>query len=131
MRLLSARRGAALALAGGLLVTYAVLTVRQLAVWRDSPALWMHVLALTPGSVTAHNNLAVWLQDHGRDAEALPHIRAAMAAEREPGAARNALRVGCNAHFLLIRALIALGRSPEVPPAIRMIHAGPCPRVMA
>lgn len=56
------------------------MTLRQIAVWRDSITLWTAVLARNPSAVVAHSNLGLALIDAGRLDEAAAHLRTALAA---------------------------------------------------
>lgn len=56
-----------------------MVTHRQLGYWRDSPALWERALAVTENNFVAHDNLAIYLAQRGREEEAVPHLRAALA----------------------------------------------------
>jgi tetratricopeptide (TPR) repeat protein len=71
-------RSAALSAAGVVAVVLAVLTVRQIGVWSDSPSLWRHALAVTGESVTVASNLAETLEEHKQLAEAMPYYRVAV-----------------------------------------------------
>jgi protein O-mannosyl-transferase len=53
----------------------AVLTWRQVHVWRDGVTLWTHALAVTDDNFIAHDNLGVELDRRGRADEALEHYR--------------------------------------------------------
>ncbi len=57
----------------------AMVTHRQIGYWRDSPALWQRALAVTENNFVAHDNLAIYLAQRGREEEAVPHLRAALA----------------------------------------------------
>lgn len=66
---------AAVALLAGL----SVVTYRQIGYWRDSPTLWLRALAVTDDNFVAHDNLAIFLAQRGREDEAVGHLRAALA----------------------------------------------------
>jgi Flp pilus assembly protein TadD len=72
---------AAAALAAGAvvlgLVALGALTWRQVQVWRDTPTLWRHALAVNPQCAACENNLGVWQMRQGDPAAALEHFRRA------------------------------------------------------
>jgi Flp pilus assembly protein TadD len=68
-------------LAVSVLVALALLTSRQIPVWRDSVTLWRYDLAGNPSSVLARNNLGLALIERGDLAEAGGHLRAAVEAD--------------------------------------------------
>ena len=53
-------------------------TVAQIAVWEDSKTLWTHTLAVSPSSITAHNNLGRALAEEGETDKAVEHFRQAI-----------------------------------------------------
>jgi tetratricopeptide (TPR) repeat protein len=59
-----ALRGALAAIAALVMVALGARTIVQIGVWRDSITLWEHVLAVYPGSVTAHYNLGTAFLEH-------------------------------------------------------------------
>ena len=64
-----------------------VLTVaahRQTRVWQSSQTLFTHALAVNEANYLAHMNLGKTLDDAGRSAEALPHLRRAVALRPDP-----------------------------------------------
>ena len=65
------------ATAAGVLVVIgcAILTWRQIPVWKDGLTLFIHALAVTEDNFVAHNNLGVELDRRGRAEEALVHYR--------------------------------------------------------
>ncbi len=72
-------RRAVAALAAAAAVVLAVLTVRQIALWKDSETLFRHTLAVTKDNYFAHNALALALAgQEGRRAEAIEQFRAAV-----------------------------------------------------
>jgi tetratricopeptide (TPR) repeat protein len=89
-----------------LLALCAVLAVRsraESAAWRDSRALWEHVLATGEPSAIAHNNLGAMDKDAGAYAAASVHLRAAVAIRPDLGQAWLNLGIVCEKQ----------GRSPE------------------
>lgn len=75
------RRGVRLVLAtsaGAALVALATLTWRQQRFWRDSIALWTHVLEVTPQSPVSLTNLGAALAEAGRLEEAVERYEAAL-----------------------------------------------------
>jgi len=77
-RALEAHRAAALALGcGALVIAFAVLTLKQTQVWRDSETLWTHALSVGPSAI-AHAKLGVVRDEQGRPEEAIAHYRAAL-----------------------------------------------------
>ncbi len=55
-----------------------LLTRHQVGYWRDSVALWQHILDIGPEDAFAHAYLAQGLEAQGRDAEAEEHYATAM-----------------------------------------------------
>jgi Flp pilus assembly protein TadD len=70
------RRAAAVA-AAALLVALAFLTIRQIGYWHDSATLFEHAIAVNDSDYM-QANLATTLMGQRRDAEAEPHLRAAI-----------------------------------------------------
>jgi tetratricopeptide (TPR) repeat protein len=68
-------------LIGVLIVTaFAPLTIKQIAIWRDSETLWQYVINTFPGRVPiAHNNLGVLYDGRGLHDEALEEYKKALA----------------------------------------------------
>ncbi len=73
-----AGRVASLALAGALCSALVGLTVRQIAVWRDSESLWMNALKYNPRHIWAANNLGNALAEQGRTDEAIAQYHVAI-----------------------------------------------------
>jgi len=69
------------AVAGTLMVlaVCAFQTRAQLAYWHDSGILFQHAVQAVPNNYLAENNLASWLDSHGRADEAIAHYRIALA----------------------------------------------------
>lgn len=65
-------------LALGIVVLFSALTIQQLPVWRNSPALYRHALSVNPRSALCHNNLGVWFLEQEDPVSALPHLFRAM-----------------------------------------------------
>ena len=68
-------------LAGAFVLVTAAMVVAtrvQAACWKDSFTLFEHALEVTSGNHIAHNNLGAALEDSGRHAEALVHLREAL-----------------------------------------------------
>jgi Tfp pilus assembly protein PilF len=65
----------------GALAICAVLSVRQIAVWRDSLSLWSHAVALHPRSALALNNRGQALEAAGHTLAAMEDYSAAVAAD--------------------------------------------------
>jgi protein O-mannosyl-transferase len=61
------------------LLALAVATHRQIGYWRDSATLWRRALAVTDNNFVAHDNLALFLAQHGNEDEAASHFSAALA----------------------------------------------------
>ena len=61
------------------LIALAILTRHQIGYWRDTPTLWQRALAVTENNFVAHTNLGLFLAQHGREDEAVVHLRAALA----------------------------------------------------
>lgn len=79
------------ALAASILVSLALLTLRQIPVWRDSVRLWSHVVEQNPQAYVAHSNLGLALIERGRLEEAMQHLRAALELKRDYPEAHNNL----------------------------------------
>lgn len=75
----------------GIMIVLAVLTWKQTEVWRDTGALWSHVLRLEPNSSIAHYNLGKFLATQGKYGEAIAHYRQALNIRPEDTDARNNL----------------------------------------
>jgi tetratricopeptide (TPR) repeat protein len=71
----AAGTAAATAVGMVLLVSFAALTLRQAAYWRDSERLFLRALAVTKDNWLIHNNLSILLKERGRAAEALLHLQ--------------------------------------------------------
>jgi tetratricopeptide (TPR) repeat protein len=85
------------------LVGCAAITWIQLSYWRDSVALWEHTLAVAGPSFVAHHNLGLAYVEKGKEAAALPHLRASVELDPKSAGARHNLGV----------ALAHLGRPSE------------------
>lgn len=97
-------RWAAPLAAAAVLVILGLLTQRQIAVWRDSEALYRYVLAYTPRpSKTAFNNFAGLLAEDGRFDEAIAYYRRALEIDPQFDDARSNLG----------NALVAQGKIEE------------------
>ena len=59
-------------------ITYSMLTVYQIHVWRDSRSLWRHMLKLDPEHYIAHNNMGDILMNDGRLNDAVTHFAEAL-----------------------------------------------------
>ncbi len=64
-----------------------VLTWRQCLVWRSTESLWTYTAARAPGSSIAQNGYGYVLLTQGRAAEAIPHLRQAIAIQPSNGQA--------------------------------------------
>lgn len=103
---LATRRGTRRLLAGvttGVVVLLAVATAAQARLWRDSETLWSHTLEVSGPSFLAHHNLGLAFARTGRSAEALLHLRTAVALRPAYGQSRAALG----------SLLLSLGRADE------------------
>jgi tetratricopeptide (TPR) repeat protein len=69
-------------LAGITVVACALLTRAQIDFWRDTGALWEHVLVVIPKHGVAHNNLGVFLEEHGDRNGAIRHFSQALADDK-------------------------------------------------
>jgi Tfp pilus assembly protein PilF len=96
-------RRIALIMCGVVLAALSIQTRSQLAIWRDSIALWQRALQIDPNNAGAHANLAQALQDAGRFEDAIKEHRTALAI--------NATYLGV--HRRLAAALMRVGRRPE------------------
>jgi tetratricopeptide (TPR) repeat protein len=71
---------ASVALAAGVALAACVLvSAHQLVCWRNSETLFVHALAVTRDNHIAHDNLGLYLWEHGRTQEAIEHYRASLA----------------------------------------------------
>ncbi|MBV8879351.1 MAG: tetratricopeptide repeat protein, partial [Planctomycetaceae bacterium] len=72
-------RPALISVAGAVLVALALLSVRQIRVWRDSMTLWDHAIALDPGSYLAFNNRGTARAERGDSEGAMRDYDASIA----------------------------------------------------
>jgi tetratricopeptide (TPR) repeat protein len=63
----------------GCLLLLGFLTYRQLGYWHDTETFWRRTLALTENNYIAHDSLAAYLAEQGKNDEAAAHYRAALA----------------------------------------------------
>jgi tetratricopeptide (TPR) repeat protein len=68
-------RAAAAVLTGAALLALSVRSWHQVGYWRDSETLYERALEVAPDSPNIRWNLAMLLTEHGRPAEAIPHLR--------------------------------------------------------
>lgn len=73
------RASISLAVGGALIVVMVAATMVQIAVWHDSRTLWNRVIALSPTSPTGNLALARLDVSEGKNEEALPYFRVALA----------------------------------------------------
>lgn len=66
-------RRALTAVALALCLLFGLLTAQQTQRWHDAGALWSHTLQHNPGAASAHNNLGLFREQHGRIDEAYRH----------------------------------------------------------
>ncbi len=98
------RRKYILGAAAALLVGGMVIGTRaQTQYWKDSTSVFGHALAVTKDNHIAHNNLGALLEDSGRHAEALAHLREAVRLRPDEVLIRRNLA----------RTLVSLGRRAE------------------
>jgi len=112
-------RGARLALAAcgvAALVALASATLARQAVWRDSESLWRATLARNPRSREAHNNYGDWLAKSGRRAEAIEHLREAIAIDSTLVLPRVNLGVALQDEGRLDEAAAVLGDAARMAP---------------
>ncbi len=62
-----------------ILIALGVATHRQIGFWRDTPTMWLRAIEVTRDNFIAHDELALFLAEQGRDEEAAVHHRAALA----------------------------------------------------
>ena len=55
------------------------LTMHQVAIWRDTPTLWLYAVESAPECSICHANLGVWLGNHGNLAAGIQHSERALA----------------------------------------------------
>lgn len=77
--------------ASGLVITWTVMTWRQVRHWEDTIALFSHALEATSGNYVAHNNLAGALAQRGEWSAAELHYREALRIQPRYPNARNSL----------------------------------------
>jgi Flp pilus assembly protein TadD len=98
------------------LVALTVRTVQQTELWRDSRALWVHVLINEPDSVPGRNNLAQILAEEGDDETALLHYEAA----RRLAPAEPAIHLNLGIHYERLGrhgdAFAAVAKAAELDP---------------
>jgi tetratricopeptide (TPR) repeat protein len=78
---------------GAVIVLCLVLTRQQLAYWKDSEALFRHMLEVTENSALAHNNLGIALGRKGQLDEAIRQCREAIRLQPEYVEAHNNLGI--------------------------------------
>jgi tetratricopeptide (TPR) repeat protein len=61
------------------LLILGALTYHQVGYWHDTESFWLRTIALTENNWFAHDSLAGFLSNQGRDEEAFAHYRAALA----------------------------------------------------
>jgi tetratricopeptide (TPR) repeat protein len=86
--------------------TLAMLTQRQIGVWKDGPTLFGAALRIQPDHPMAHYHMGRWLIESGRFEEARQHL--AQAAPRMPRSGEAQANLGV--------ALLGLGRAAEAVP---------------
>lgn len=94
---------AALPVPGLVLILFTFLTWKQAQVWRDTRALWNHVIAVAPQSSVAYYNLGRIVENEGQLAEGLELYRRALS--------NNPLNA--DAHYNLARLLAKQGEQSE------------------
>jgi tetratricopeptide (TPR) repeat protein len=62
-----------------ILLALTTITHRQLGYWSDNVTLWSHTLQVTKNNFIAENSLGAALELAGKEEEAIPHFRAAVA----------------------------------------------------
>src|SRR5438046_9372442 len=60
------------------LLTFSLLTYRQLAYWHDSITLWSHTLEVTSRNFVAEDSLGRALVNEEEYEQAIPHVRSAV-----------------------------------------------------
>ena len=63
---------------GACFITYAILTVIQIQVWRDSRSLWQHMLSVDPDHYLANNNMGTILLNDGQIDSAMAYFNKAL-----------------------------------------------------
>jgi tetratricopeptide (TPR) repeat protein len=92
--------------AGGLaalLIGLGALAWKQAQVWHDSETLFRHMIAVSPNSIAAHNNLGIILGSRGQLDEAIGHYRLVLQTDPDDS----------DAHFNLGLTLSAQGKLDE------------------
>lgn len=105
-----------------LLLVFGVLTWRQTLVWRNSEALWTHVLSLDDNSSIAHIALANVLLKQGRVPEALAHCGRAVALDPRSSEAENNLGVALARHGNFLEAVEHYRRALTLRPDYHEAH---------
>ncbi len=108
--------------AAAVLVSLATLSWRQTYVWRDSAALWAHVLQVEPDSPVARNNFGNVLMRDGRVDEAIVHYRAAVAVKPRYAEAHDNLGVALAATGRFADAIAAYQRALDIQPGFDAPH---------
>jgi len=73
------------------LVTLAVLSARQVQVWRDSETLWTHATSLDPACFVCQHNVGAALVQRGATPEGILHLERAVALRPDAPSPRGAL----------------------------------------
>jgi tetratricopeptide (TPR) repeat protein len=108
-------------LAACALALLALLTRVQATHWRDSVSVWSRVVAVEPTSYIGNWMLGVSLQEVGRHAEALEHLRTALAQRPDDDERLNRNQPGVRYRMAL--SLFALDRPQEGEAALRAVLA--------
>ncbi|HEY5036130.1 MAG TPA: tetratricopeptide repeat protein [Chthoniobacterales bacterium] len=91
-----------------LLAGCALLSIRQIAYWKNSETLFRHDLASTGPNPTAHLNLATALAAEGRDDEAIPEFQTVLQLSRNESRAHFGLGVSLLKKHEIVAALSQL-----------------------
>jgi protein O-mannosyl-transferase len=74
-----------------ILMVYGSITWKQVQHWKNSSTLFSYTLAVSPDNYIAHQNLGLYLEDHGNIKEALSHFEDALKIFPEYTEAQNSL----------------------------------------
>lgn len=85
------------------IATLGARTIRRNEDYRSGIAMWQSVLASAPKNIRAMNNLAICLQEAGRDAESIPYLRQAWAEQQKLPSDPTSTKLSVNLAYTLLK----------------------------